>query len=212
VADHWSYGRWALGSSGLSWVSEGVYYVVLPVWGGLAASGVLKALTNLIMPVAQAQSALSILMVPGFVRARREGRMSHVVPTVMGIFAVGALAYWMCLGVWHHAIVHWIYGGQYDGYSALLWIFGVLPLLGGVSDVLVAVLRAMERPDLICRGYVGAAALAVSVGIVFTAAWRVGGAALGYACSLALLCGTLWLSLVKLGPAARGEPVRSAES
>jgi len=212
VADHWTYGRWALGSSGLSWVSEGVYYVVLPIWGGLAASGALKALTNLIMPVAQAQSALSILMVPGFVRARREGRMRHLVPVVMGLFAVGAASYWVCLGVWHREIVHWIYGGQYDGYSALLWVFGVLPLLGGMSDVLVAVLRALERPDLICRGYAGAAALAVSVGIALTAVWRVGGAALGYACSLALLGGILWLSFAKLSAAARAEPVQSVES
>ncbi len=46
VADHWCYGRWSLGTYALSWIKEGIYYLLLPGWGGLGAAAALKALVN----------------------------------------------------------------------------------------------------------------------------------------------------------------------
>ena len=49
--EHWCYGRWALGSSLFTWISWNLWYAIVSSFTGLAATGTLKALLNLAMPV-----------------------------------------------------------------------------------------------------------------------------------------------------------------
>lgn len=64
VADHWCYGRWALGSALMSWFPSNIYYVLLAAWLGLEGVGALRAVTNFVMPVLQAITAVNLLMIP----------------------------------------------------------------------------------------------------------------------------------------------------
>ena len=77
--NHWQYGRW-IGATGLvSWFNGYIYYFLLPIWGGLAATGALKAILNLVMPILQSDAALVTLLTPAFVRSRREpGQFTRV--------------------------------------------------------------------------------------------------------------------------------------
>ena len=56
----------------INWVHGYIYYLILPIWGGLAATGALKAIMNLVMPILQSDGALVTLLMPEFVRRRRD--------------------------------------------------------------------------------------------------------------------------------------------
>ena len=178
---HWEYGRWAAGSSALLWTTWGVSTLVVPAWGGLAAAGTLKALANTILPISHAQASVAAVLVPALVEARRTGSFGRVLRRAVALFALACAAYWLALGALHRPLVHALYGGRYDASSHLLWIFGAIPLAGGLGDVLGSAVRALERPDVLFRAHLVAAALALTVGVWCVAAWGVAGAALAEA-------------------------------
>src|SRR5277367_4335429 len=61
---HWGYGRWALASSIAGWIPAYIYYPLISSFHGMAASGQLKALMNLTLPLEQTKAALSMLFLP----------------------------------------------------------------------------------------------------------------------------------------------------
>ena len=163
--EHWSYGRWAVATSVLMWVPANIYYLLLPLFGGLEASGALKALMNLLMPILHANGALSILLIPELVKAHGEGRLRRMAALALGIFVLSAVAYWLFIGLFGAQLMAWLYAGQYGEYAHLLWLLGLLPLLAGINAVISAALRALEKPDLIFRAYVGSTVVALTFGV-----------------------------------------------
>ncbi len=57
----------------IGWFPGHVYYALLPAYLGLAGAGGLRALMNFVMPVLQAISALTMLLLPMLVRDRDSG-------------------------------------------------------------------------------------------------------------------------------------------
>jgi O-antigen/teichoic acid export membrane protein len=201
--DHWSYGRWAAGTGALAWVPENLYLIVLPLWNGLVASGVLKVLITLTMPAMQAQGAVANLLTPALVRARGGAGFGRLLRAALGGFAITALACWLLIGAFHRPLVHWLYGGQYDEYSALLWLAGAIPLLSGVGEALSDALRALERPDLAFWAAVGSCATTVSLGLGAAALWGVAGAVMGEMISLATAAALMGVFLARSRDRAR---------
>ena len=74
---HWRYGKWAIASSVAGWVPAYVYYPLLGTFGGLTQTAELRALMNLVQPLAQFYAALSAVFLPYAARQRardpREG-------------------------------------------------------------------------------------------------------------------------------------------
>jgi O-antigen/teichoic acid export membrane protein len=192
LKDHWGYGRWAAASHALTWIPGNVYYLLLPAWGGLEASAVFKALMNLIMPILHANTALSALLVPTLVRARRDGGFGHLVCLALALLTLGSALYLVLLGLFHHQLVTWLYRGQYREYADLLWLLGFSLLMTGAVNVLGAVLRALERPDRVFWAYLWTTAVALTLGFGFIAAWGVVGAAVGYLLSTAAKALAMW--------------------
>jgi O-antigen/teichoic acid export membrane protein len=131
LEDHWKYGRWSIANQGLNWVPMNIFYLILPVWGGLAAAGAFKALMNLIQPMLQAVWTLSILLLPALVQARDEGfqRFNARIRLALIPFIVGPVVYWLLLGLFNQPLVSWLYNGQYTEYAGLLWILGLYPIV-----------------------------------------------------------------------------------
>lgn len=177
--DHWTYGRWALASSALSWVPANVYLVALPALGGLEAGAALKALLNLVMPLLQAIAALATLLLPALVRQRESPGFDRLVAGAAALFVGAGLAYWVLVGLVAEPLLHWLYRGQYTQYAGVIWLVGALPVAVGVVGVLGSALRALERPDLVFRAYAASALAAVSLGLWAAVRWGVSGAVVG---------------------------------
>ena len=175
-ADHWDYGRWAVGTGVLTWLPGQVYYLVLPFWGGLTATASLRALMNLVMPIMQGYSALSVLLTS--VLAGRRARFREIVWWSFLCFGTGALVYWIALGLGRFFFLNLLYGGLYADTSALVWLIGLIPVVGVGSTVFAPALRALERPDRVFVAYAGSTIVALTIGLVLTARGGPAGSAL----------------------------------
>ncbi len=97
AAEHWGYSRWALATNVVGWLPANLYFLVLPVWYGLEATGGLKALLNLAMPVLQANVALATLLVPAFSALNGRPRLRSAVLLAAGGLGAAAAAYGLLL-------------------------------------------------------------------------------------------------------------------
>jgi O-antigen/teichoic acid export membrane protein len=157
TTDHWRYGKWATATMALMWLSSDVYYAVLSAWMGLASSGALRTIMNLLMPILHVNGAVANLFVPLFVRElKTAGLMGLHRHTRLALlfFTITSLLYWGVLALFGKNLMHWLYGGRYDGYATVLLVAGLLPIPVGVGSVLACALRALGRPDQIFWGYV----------------------------------------------------------
>jgi O-antigen/teichoic acid export membrane protein len=183
AVQHWRYGRWALASAVIGWFPGHVYYALLPAWLGLEGAAGLRALMNFVLPVLQAISALTMLLLPILVRDRQAGgaqRMNRTLVLFLTIFCTGSALYLLGLWIFRDSIFQTFYGGKYSQYAGWpLFLTGLLPLGTCASAVLGDALRALERPDSIFWCYAGSVIGAVAVGIPLSALMGVTGALAG---------------------------------
>ncbi|MGH7830279.1 MAG: hypothetical protein ACREP8_08875, partial [Candidatus Binatia bacterium] len=95
LADHWDYGKWALATVTLTWVPSSISYVLLPAWVGLEGSAALRAVMNLVMPVIQANAAVSSLLLPWFTTTLKTQQKScyRIVVLALVLFTAGSVCY-----------------------------------------------------------------------------------------------------------------------
>ncbi|MEM6334914.1 MAG: hypothetical protein AAF752_00005, partial [Bacteroidota bacterium] len=129
LTQHWAYGRWASATGMLEWVPGYLSFLILPVAATIAASGALKALQNFIMPVVQVYAALSVLLIPVLVRARRNDTFWQTTFGMLGLMSAGTFVYWMVLGFFGEPLMLWLYQGEFMEYAGLLWWVGALPFV-----------------------------------------------------------------------------------
>lgn len=197
---HWSYGRWSVAYQALAWVPANVYFLILPVVGGLEDTASLKALLNLLMPILHANMALSILLLPSLVQARGSVRFSSIVRSALVLFVSGSALYWLFLIFFHGTLITWLYGGRYAQDAELLWFLGLAPISAGVAAVLGMALRARERPDQVFYSYVFSSIVALTLGLGATLVWGTVGAAVGLLLSsMATAVAMAWLYMYKGG-------------
>ena len=195
-SDHWSYGRWATATAVFTWLPSGIAYLLLPAWTDLEGSAVLRATMNLIMPILQANFAISVFLVPFFARAyhdKRDRHLSYLVRMALITFSFSATCYWVFLLLFREELFVWIYRGRYATHIDLLLLAGILPLLAGVNSVFGSVLRAMERLDQVFWCSIASCIVALTLGLWLTATSGVTGAILGllassFTAALAMWC------------------------
>jgi O-antigen/teichoic acid export membrane protein len=178
IAHHWQYGRWSAATYACVWIPENLFYLLLSSWGGLSVSAALRALVNPLLPLLRLQAALVPLLLTLFARTWTFAQVRQV-RQLLCILTIGALIYWLLLGVYHRSVMAWLYDGQYQEFGMLLWVLGLVPFCGGVSTVLSAVLRARNRPELVFWAHATAAVTVLTAGIGLVAAWGTAGAVWG---------------------------------
>ena len=184
-AAHWNYGRWVAAGAFPNWVTDNIYYIVLPAWMGLAEAGALKALMNLAQPASQSISALGTLLVPILVHARETGGdrgMKRTMQLCLVLFVSGSVAYMAVLWGLRLQIFHSLYGSKFSGYDSWpLLAVGLIPIAQGLPNVVGAALGAIERPKLGFWADSWSAGCALVVGVPLALWLGVGGALLGIA-------------------------------
>jgi O-antigen/teichoic acid export membrane protein len=166
--DHWRYGRWAVAGQMIAWAPGNIYFLLLPIWGGLGASASLKAMMNLIVPIQHTNAALSVLLLPALSRVRGTPRFDTLLRFALMFFVFGSLVYWLLVGLFHEPLLNLLYGGKFRYEDGLLWLLGLLPISVGVEVVLGVALRVFERPDQVFWAYVWSTAVAVTLACVLT--------------------------------------------
>lgn len=184
--EHWKYGKWAASTGVLQMTPGQLSLLVLPIWAGIEASGELKALSNLLMPVMHAYVALTVLMVPAFVKALEKGNFRKVVLRVtLGILAV-TIIYSVILLAFGSDVISLLYKGKYASLEKYLPLAALIPIVSSVVAVLSAAIKASERPDLVFWANLTSAIGMLSLGLLLIYQLQIEGALLAQIISVTL--------------------------
>ncbi len=203
TARHWRYGRWASATGVMQWIPGQVAFLILPLAAGLAASGVLKALLNLILPIVHVYGALAVLLLPVFSKARSSGTFGQTVRATLLLVLVATGLYWVLLGWLGAPVMDLLYDGQYLEYASLLWWVGALPFMAGIGSILRTTLRALERPDQVFWAYLASSGTALTAGIALIMAFGLRGALISFILQMVVEIGLMWYYFRAYGPAQR---------
>lgn len=168
---HWSYGKWALGSSIVGWIPTYLYFSIVSIFAGIAHAGELRALMNLAGPVLQTYAALSMLFLPYASRVQsKEGNAGTYALTwrMTLLFTAGAIAYWAMVIPFRGQILNLLYAGNYSSVGQYLPFFALETIIWSASVGASIVLRAMESPRSLFFANCAASAITLVVGIPAT--------------------------------------------
>jgi len=206
--DHWRYGRWATATTVLMWVPLNFFFVVVSVLVNFEASATLKALSNLVLPLLQANAALGSLLLPAMVaRARNHDQFKKLLCISLALFGGIACIYSLAVGALSRPLVHLLYGGRYDSEARLLWLLLLIPLADGAMVVMASALRSLERPDRVFWAQLVVALFVLIAGVAAIRSSGLWGAAA--AIVVADLLGTIILGFGVLSQLQSRMPVRT---
>jgi len=178
-ADHWNYGRWAAVTGIATYIPSQIYFPILEKTSGLESAGTLRALTNLVMPILQANVALCMLLLPAMVRARGTPGFNRIVLAGLTFLAGAPVIAWLLLGTFSEPLLHLIYRGKFNGSHALIWLIAFQPVVTGLFSVFHAALQAHHHPKYVFFASAAAAVASLTVGVGLTVHYGTLGAAIG---------------------------------
>jgi O-antigen/teichoic acid export membrane protein len=177
--DHWQYGKWASGTAALSWIPGNIFTLFLPIWWGIEASAAYKALINMLLPMMHVTTALGAIFLPILVSRRGLPSFRHLVLLFLVFIILVTVIYWVLLGVFSEVIIRFLYNGKYLEYVDLLWLTGIIPIMGGLVTISGCALQAIELPDKVFISYVASSGVTLTIGLLFVLSMGVSGAMVG---------------------------------
>jgi len=179
-------GKWAASTGVLQMTPGQLAIIVLPIWAGMSASGELKALANLLMPVMHAYVALTVLMVPAFVKALENGNFRKVVLRITLVILAGTIVYSGLLLAFGADVISFLYKEKYSNLVEYLPLAAIIPVVSSVVAVLSAAIKASERPDLVFWANLSSAIGMFTFGLVLIYNYKIEGALLAQIVSVSL--------------------------
>lgn len=192
--DHWNYARWAVASGLLGLLPSQLCYLVLPAaTGDVEASGALRATSNLILPLIQANIAVGALLLPALsatstptASVDAAHRRRRLLFAAVGACVLIPAVAWVTLGLLGEPLLRLCYGDQYAHFGWLVWAIGAVPPLMGASLVLNCWLQSIRRQDAVFYSSLASAVTAATLGVALTWHDQLRGAAVGVCASIAV--------------------------
>jgi O-antigen/teichoic acid export membrane protein len=166
VSDHWSYGSWSVLATAVSWCSGQVLMLLIPAILGFPAAAAAAAVVNLYRPLNTLLQSGSNLILPDLARLCRGSALKgrdvarHTAPFV---FAV--VTYALLVSLVARPLLHHVYGGRYDDYLVLVWLFGLSYVVSSVVQVLSWVLKASGHPRSVVWAWAVSAAAVIVLAV-----------------------------------------------
>ncbi len=167
-SEHWKYSRWVLVTALVFQFTAQAYLWVVAGFLSVRDVAELRALYNLVLPVDQIFAAITVLVLPQMAllfAAQELGRLRHLwwrySMLLVGISATFALL----VGLGSLPLLHFVYGGKFDGVAPLLRWYVLLPVVMGVGNAANAALKAVEQPQAVFHAYLTSGAATFVLGI-----------------------------------------------
>lgn len=184
---HWVYGRWVLLTAFVFWSSgQAAYYFIAAAYLKMDDVGTISALQNLVAPLSQFLTALSLLLLPYVSRllaGKEAAEFPRAIRRITLLFTVVGVAYFIFVIGFGRQLTALLYHGKYASSAALVPMLALSQGFMAISQGPVIGLRAMQRPSRIFVGYSVAAAFSILVGLALTRHWGVRGNVTGMAAS-----------------------------
>jgi O-antigen/teichoic acid export membrane protein len=179
---HWRYGRWAMGTQFVYWLSGNAYYVIVAGFVRMDDVAALRALQNFSLPFIQCVIALSLLVLPwASAKFAQEGRQGFErrIRQITLLFLGGASVYFAILCLFGGRIMAILYAGRYTHFAYLLPLVAAPVLVLAASQGSTLAMQAMQVPSEIFFAYTLAGVTTLGAGIPLTRCWGLPGAAVG---------------------------------
>lgn len=216
--ESWAISKWLSAATLTSWLASQMYPVLTAAIVGVSATGVLRALQNLIAPTQVLANAFQMVVTP---QASREHALGG--SRAAGVFLargsmlllIPLLLYFILVGAFARPLVSFFYSPAYAIEASLIWPLCLAYMLSYAGRVLGIGLAASQDTRPLFYAQIAAAATTFSLGLVLLHAYGLRGAALGAAATQAVLVACLaWFLRRRRGtPGARqDEPMAAALS
>lgn len=203
VSQHWRYGRWAVATQFVYWLSGNAYYVLVAAFLRMQDVAALRALQNFTLPFAQFLSAVSLLLLPwASARFAEEGPVGFQrrIRQVTLLFTAMASAYYAVLWLFGGRIMAILYGGRYTDFAYLLPLVAAPVVVLAVSQGSTIAVQAMEAPAEVFLAYSVSGTLTILAGMALARYWGLEGALIGILTSSLGFCIVItWRCRKRLG-------------
>jgi O-antigen/teichoic acid export membrane protein len=130
--------------------------------------GTLRAVMNLFLPLSQAVTALSLVILPYVARKHgQKGRAGSLDQTrnIMVLFASSGLAYGAIIIPFRHTVMRFLYNANYTDVAYLVPWLALASLFWICAHSTAIGLRAMQSPSSVCIVYGAASLVCFLVGL-----------------------------------------------
>lgn len=182
VRQHWRYGRWAVATQFVYWLSGNAYYFVVAAFLRMQDVAALRALQNFTLPFGQFLTAIGLLVLPwASARFAEEGRVGFQrrIRQITLLFVGVASAYYAVLWLFGGRIVAILYAGRYTDFAYLLTLVAAPVVVLAASEGSTIAVQAMQFPAEIFFAYALSGAVTIVAGVPLTHTWGLPGAAVG---------------------------------
>jgi len=188
LRENWTYGRWLVGSTVLSSISNQTQMFLAAGILGLGAAGVLRAMQLPSLVMTQVVFAAGLVVLPAFSYDFGKGLMAllrHKATLVSLSLVVGALGFVALLVLFAGRAEYLLFGGKYAAHAWLMPVLALVPAAMGFSTGYSMAMRASQKPrfDLVANAI--AAPVGVVSAIFFMRWWGIAGAAVSMAVGFA---------------------------
>jgi O-antigen/teichoic acid export membrane protein len=181
LASHRSFSAWLMAVTVATWLMLNAYPFIIRWASSLADAGGFQADMNLLAPLFQGTSAICVLFMPMLAASRTTPDFRRVIRSLAVLLGLAGAAFWALIVVVGDQLVRLTYGAAYlDRADVLPWLAS-LCVLNAVAGVYGAGLRALERPDVVFRAYLGSSAVLLALGVVLIPSSGLVGATIGSA-------------------------------
>jgi O-antigen/teichoic acid export membrane protein len=218
LRESWGMGKWLSAATVTNWLASQMYPVLTAGLVGAAATGLLRALQNLIAPTQILANTYQMVVTPqaAMEEVRGGGRaVASFLASTSVLLAVPLLIYFLVVGLFARPLVTLFYSSAYSAAATIVWPLGLAYLLSYAGRVLSIGLAAVQDTRPVFYAQLAAAATTFSVGLLLIRGYGLAGAAVGAAITQAVLAASLgWsfrrrcLGTVHRSPAGPTRPER----
>ena len=181
VRSNWRHSRWLVGAAGSSLINRHLWYYMLALLSGSAATATFAAVAILLRPIGILVTSIDTMLPTHLARRLTSSGRLHGFQAHRPAFLLGPLIAVYCLLIvaGGDAVLGFLYGDTYQNQTILIFLFAVYYSLAYLQSILDSTLRALDQTRPIFVASMAAAVLTLSVGWALTGWLSVEGAALG---------------------------------
>jgi O-antigen/teichoic acid export membrane protein len=200
LQSNWRHGRWLTGAAGSSLINRHLWYYMLALLSGPAATATFAAVAVLLRPVGILVTSIETMLPTHLARrldanGRLHGLRAHK-PALLLAPLIGVYCLFIVIG--GNTVLSTVYDGRYGHETVLILLFAVYYALAYAQSILDSTLRALDRTRPLFVASLAAAGLTLTLGWALTGWLSAEGAALG------VILNTL-IALVLVGRSLRAE-------
>lgn len=189
IRDSWAMGKWFGAATLANWLASQMYPVLTAGVLGVYATGVFRALQNLIAPTQVLANAFQTMATPHASREyARGGRPALIrfLRRASTLLAIPLLGYFALAGTFATPLITLFYSPAYAKAAQVIWPLGLAYLLSYAGRVLSVGLAATQASQPLFYAQLAAAATTFSAGLLLVRVYGLMGAALGAALTQAV--------------------------